>query len=97
MISLRDESRQLKLPPGGAVPSDLLVPVMRGGIVLYELPTLGQIRDRCQAELSHLPEGTRRFENPDEYRVGVESSLYGLRHEMILESRAGSEWGYEAS
>src|SRR5215469_5993945 len=97
MISLRDESRQLKLPPDGAVPSDLLVPVMRGGIVLYELPTLGQIRDRCQAELSHLSEGTRRFENPDEYRVGVESSLYGLRHEMILESRAGSEWGYEAS
>jgi nicotinate phosphoribosyltransferase len=97
MISLRDESRQLKLPPVGTTSSDLLVPVMRGGMLVYELPTLNGIRDRCRAELSHLPEGTRRFENPDEYRVGIESSLYQLRHEMIVESRSGSEWGYEAN
>jgi nicotinate phosphoribosyltransferase len=97
MISLRDESKKLKLPPGGATGADLLVPVMRRGILLYQQPALSQIRDRCQAELSHLPEGTRRFENPDEYRVGVESSLYRLRHDRIVESRAGSDWGYEAS
>jgi nicotinate phosphoribosyltransferase len=97
MISLRDESRKLKLPPGGTIEGDLLVPVMRRGSVVYQLPTLSQIRDRCQAELSHLPAGTRRFENPDEYRVGVESSLYRLRHDMIVESRSSSDWGYEAS
>jgi len=97
MISLHDESKQMKLPPAGTVSGDLLVPIMRTGALVCELPALGQIRDYCRAELSYLPEGTRRFENPDEYRVGIESSLHRLRHDMILESRAGSDWGYEAT
>jgi nicotinate phosphoribosyltransferase len=97
MTSLRDESKQMKLPPPGADSSDLLVPVLRRGSPVYELPPLGQIRDRCRIELGCLPDGTRRFENPDEYRVGLEKSLYDLRHTMILESRARSDWGGEAS
>jgi nicotinate phosphoribosyltransferase len=97
MISLHDETKHMRLPIAGTVSNDLLVPIMRRGALVYELPTLGQIRDHCRAELSYLPEGTRRFENPDEYRIGVEKSLYALRQNMILESRAGSDWGYEAN
>jgi nicotinate phosphoribosyltransferase len=97
MISLHDESKQMKVPPAGTTSSDLLVPIIRRGAVVYELPALDEIRNHCRIELSRLPEGTRRFENPDEYRVGVEKSLHALRQRMILESRADTDWGYEAT
>ena len=95
MISLHDETKHMKLPPAGTVPTDLLVPIIRRGAVVYDRPTLGQIRDHCRTELSYLPDATRRFENPDEYRVGVEETLYRLRQTMIVDSRAGSDWGYQ--
>ena len=97
MTSLRDESKHMRVPPPGSVSTDLLVPVLRKGRLVYQLPSIAQIRDHCRAELGCLPEGSRRFENPDEYRVGLEESLHSLRHGMILDSRAQSDWGTEAS
>jgi nicotinate phosphoribosyltransferase len=92
MIKLADQTKRSKVPPipGSA---DLLVPVMRQGNMVATLPSLDEIRRNCATEISHLPDGTKRFDNPDEYRVGLERSLYERREKMILDLRGVGDWG----
>ena len=82
--------------PDGCQSQDLLVPVLREGRRIYELPTLEQIRQHRMTELHHVSDGTKRFDNPDEYRVGLEKSLYLRRENLIIERRGVSDWEYEA-
>ena len=96
MINLLDQTKQMRLPQ--TIEShDLLLPVLRQGRLVYELPTLEQIRHRRMVELHHVSDGTKRFDNPDEYRVGLEKSLYIQRENLILEHRGVSDWEYEAA
>lgn len=96
MINLRDQTRRMELPQS-ADSKDLLVPVFRQGKLIYELPTLEEIRHHRMVELHHVSDGVKRFDNPDEYRVGLEKSLYIQRENLILEHRGGSDWEVEAA
>jgi nicotinate phosphoribosyltransferase len=96
VVNLMDQTRQLRLPRL-AEASDLLVPIFRAGKLVYEQPSLEQIRHRRMTELRNVADGTKRFDNPDEYRVGLEKSLYIQRESLILERRGVSDWEYEAA
>lgn len=96
MINLLDQTKQMRLPPA-AESTDLLVPVFRQGSSVYEQPSLEQIRHHRMVEFSKVADGAKRFENPDEYRVGLEKSLYIGREKLILERRGVSDWEYEAA
>jgi hypothetical protein len=96
MVNLLDQTKQMRLPVA-ADSTDLLVPVFRRGRLVYERPTLDQIRHRRMAELRMVADGTKRFDNPDEYRVGLEKSLYVKRESLIIERRGGSDWEDDAA
>lgn len=66
---------------------DLLVPIFRDGKLIYDLPTLDQIRYYTAKELSHFHEGIKRFLYPHEYAVGMEKSLYDLKVDIIKKIR----------
>lgn len=66
---------------------DLLEPQLRGGERVAPPPTLEAIRARAIDEVGRLPTGVRRFLNPHRYPVGLESSLWQRRHDLILSSR----------
>ncbi|MBC7920297.1 MAG: nicotinate phosphoribosyltransferase [Ferruginibacter sp.] len=66
---------------------DLLVPILRTGKLVYELPGLEAIRQRVQQQLPRFHEGIKRFVNPHVYHVGLEKSLYDLKTNLILELR----------
>ena len=91
MISLKDQTKQMRLPNESSS-QDLLVPVMRQGKLVYEIPSLEQIRQHRAQEVQAVSEATRRFDNPDEYRVGLEKSLYLQREHLIIEQRGISDW-----
>jgi nicotinate phosphoribosyltransferase len=96
MVNLLDQTKQMRLPVA-AESADLLVPVFRSGRLVYERPTLEQIRHRRVGELRMVADGTKRFDNPDEYRVGLERSLYVKRESLMIERRGVSDWEYEAA
>jgi len=73
--------------PQGATCRDLLVPVVRGGTVVYEDETLDTMRGRARRELARLHPGTRRFRNPHTYPVGLEPKLHALRSRLIDAAR----------
>ncbi len=66
---------------------DILVPVFRGGSLVYAPPTLAESRARTAAQLASLHPTVRRFDNPHEYPVGLEAGLYALRDRLIHEAR----------
>jgi nicotinate phosphoribosyltransferase len=66
---------------------DLLVPILREGKVVYQLPNIHEIRDNAQKELSLFHDGLKRFLNPHQYVVGLEKSLYEKKVEIIRNIR----------
>jgi nicotinate phosphoribosyltransferase len=85
-----DHTRRREIA-AGTRGEDLLVPVVRGGRVVYARPSLDEIRARAQVELSRLHPGVRRFVNPHQLPVGLERRLFDLRTKLVLESRGLSE------
>jgi len=68
-------------------PIDLLTPVMRAGVVVYDMPELTAIRDRAAQAVASLDAGHLRFLNPHSYPVGLASDVHDLRTELILKAR----------
>eukprot|EP00727_Mastigamoeba_balamuthi_P007894 m51a1_g3725 putative nicotinate phosphoribosyltransferase (491) ;mRNA; f:15742-17363 len=86
IVDPADHTRRKKMP-ATADSHDLLVPLMRGGKVVYPFPGLEDIRSRVQAQLRAFHPGIRRFENPHEYPVGLERHMYDNKTELILKLR----------
>ncbi len=66
---------------------DLLVPIMRRGRVVYEVPSLEKTRDRARRQLAMLHPGIRRLDNPHQYPAGLELSLHEFKTELILRAK----------
>ncbi|MEM7184103.1 MAG: nicotinate phosphoribosyltransferase [Spirochaetota bacterium] len=66
---------------------DLLQPVFNDGKRLTTQQDLFSIQEYAKKQLASLHEGITRLRNPHEYPVGLESELYKLREEMILQAR----------
>jgi len=73
---------------------DLLVPIFRGGRLVYKLPKLDEIREKTQNELKHFHVGIKRFLNPHKYVVGLEKTLYDLKIDLIKSIRTKSSQAY---
>lgn len=71
---------------------DLLVPIFRGGKLVYNLPSLDTIRANTQQELGRFPVGIKRFLNPHKYVVGMEKSLYDLKLDLIKAIRSKTSY-----
>jgi nicotinate phosphoribosyltransferase len=70
---------------------DLLVPIFRGGKVVYEAPSIEASRDHLRKQLSCAPLETLQLNNPLPYQVGLERSLYELRSALIAHAKEQGE------
>ncbi len=66
---------------------ELLVPVFRGGKLVYQLPTLAEVRAHCRASLDSMWEEVKRFDNPHNYYVDLSKKLWDLKYGMIKTQR----------
>lgn len=66
---------------------ELLVPVLRGGELVYPVPDARTAHDRAAAQLAAFDPSVKRFLNPYGYPVGVERGLHELRTRLILAAR----------
>ena len=71
---------------GVAAGVDLLVPIARGGEIVYQPPPLADVRAHALAELAALPEEHRRLRNPQIYSVGLSPQLAALKADLIRHS-----------
>lgn len=66
---------------------DLLVPIFREGKLVYQTPSLEEIRKRVQQQLGMLHPGMKRCVNPHEYPAGLELRLHELKSQLVLKAR----------
>ena len=62
---------------------ELQVPVFRGGELIYELPSLREIKTNCGYQVSTLWPEVKRFDNPHRYYVDLSPKLMALKDEML--------------
>ena len=62
---------------------ELQVPVFKNGELVYELPTLEQIRDYCIQQVETLWDEVKRFDNPQTYYVDLSQKLWDIKYGML--------------
>ncbi len=62
---------------------ELLVPVFKGGELVYSLPTLGEIRSYCKEQLDTLWDEVKRFDNPHRYYVDLSDKLREIKFALL--------------
>jgi nicotinate phosphoribosyltransferase len=87
MIDPADPTKRKTLEAGMRY-EDMLVPIFRKGLLVYDSPSLPAIQDRARRQLSTLHETIRRFLNPHVYPVGLEEQLHAKKMQLILDLRA---------
>ena len=65
---------------------ELLVPIYKGGKLVYHCPTLEEIRQYCAEQVDTLWDEYKRFENPQTYRVDLSQKLYDIREELLRDN-----------
>jgi nicotinate phosphoribosyltransferase len=73
--------------PTNAQHEDLLVPVLRRGKLVYDLPSLEASRAHAQGQLARLHPGIKRLDNPHEYPASLELGLHELKMQLILRAK----------
>ena len=67
---------------------ELLVPVFRGGELVYNSPSLPEIQAYCKAQMATIWPETLRFDNPHTYYVDLSQRLYDVKTELLLQAAA---------
>jgi nicotinate phosphoribosyltransferase len=68
---------------------EILVPVFRGGVCVYDKPHIADIQSYCKGEVDKLWDEVKRFENPHRYYVDLSKKLWDIKH-GLLESRGAA-------
>ncbi len=86
MVDPFDVTRR-KVMPKDAACEDLLTPIFRRGQKVYQSPALETTRRRTGEQLASFHAGVKRFVNPHQYPVGLESGLNERKQKLILHAR----------
>jgi len=65
---------------------ETLVPIFRGGRLVYEKPALEEIQQRTLQNLQHLRPEHKRLQNPHIYHVSLGEKLFRQKQELIKEA-----------
>lgn len=61
----------------------LLVPIFRKGELVYQSPSLQEIRENCRCQVDALWEEVKRFENPHKYYVDLSEKLWQTKTQLL--------------
>lgn len=61
----------------------LLVPIFEKGKLVYNSPSIDEIREYCKNEVARLWDEVKRFENPHAYYVDLSEKLYSIKKQLL--------------
>ena len=62
---------------------ELQVPIFKGGQLVYQMPTLEEIRAYCKEQVDTLWEEIKRFDNPQTYYVDLSQKLWDVKYGLL--------------
>ncbi|MBQ1738935.1 MAG: nicotinate phosphoribosyltransferase, partial [Clostridiales bacterium] len=66
---------------------EIMVQIFKGGKLVYNKPTIGEIRAYCTTELDSLWDSVKRFENPHNYYVDLSPKLWKIKDDILRSYR----------
>ncbi len=78
-----DTWKKTNLLKGTYTIRELLVPIFKDGICVYDSPKVMEIRDYCMKELDTLWDETRRLINPHEVYVDLSEKLFSIKSKLL--------------
>jgi len=69
----------------------LLVEVFRDGELVYDKPSISEIRNYCTKQIDTLWDSVKRFENPHKYYVDLSPELWKIRDDILRGYRKSRE------
>ena len=62
---------------------ELHVKIYESGKLIYQLPTIEEIKAHCEAEIEGMWDEVKRFNNPHNYYVDLSQKLWDIKHELL--------------
>ena len=62
---------------------ELQVPIFKEGKLVYQMPTLDEIRTYCLSEVDRLWDEIKRFDNPQTYYVDLSQKLWDIKYGLL--------------
>ena len=62
---------------------ELQVPIFKDGKLVYQMPSLDEIRSYCLAEVDRLWDEIKRFDNPQTYYVDLSQKLWDIKYGLL--------------
>ena len=69
---------------------ELQVPVFKNGELVYQMPTLKEIREYCRAQVDTLWDEVKRFDNPHSYYVDLSQKLWDIKYSLLKNNSNGA-------
>lgn len=66
---------------------ELLVPVFKNGVCLYQSPPVDEIRAYCKEQIDLQWDEVKRFENPHHYYVDLSQKLWDIKQELLSQKQ----------
>lgn len=66
---------------------ELLVPIFKDGKLIYNMPSLEEIRNHHKEEIEGMWEEVRRFTNPHNYYVDLSQKLWDIKNDLLTKGR----------
>ena len=67
---------------------ELLKPIFIDGELVYDLPTIEEIRKYCLEQVESLWDEVKRFENPHNYYVDLTQKLWDIKRQLLVTKRS---------
>lgn len=65
---------------------ELLVPIFQSGKLVYQSPSITEMRAYCAAQIDLQWDEVKRFENPHNYYVDLSQKLWDIKHELLKQA-----------
>ena len=62
---------------------ELQVPIFKNGELVYQCPSLAEIRNYCASEVDKLWDEVKRFDNPHTYYVDLSQKLWDIKYGLL--------------
>ena len=62
---------------------ELQVPIFKNGELVYQCPTLEEIRTYCMEQVDTLWDEVKRFDNPHDYYVDLSQKLWDIKYGLL--------------
>ncbi len=70
---------------------ELQVPIFKNGELVYECPTLNEVRKYCLEQVDSLWDEVKRFDNPHTYYVDLSQKLWDIKYGLLKKNGSYEE------